>query len=118
MYNTATQGRCNTCCDHSLVGSYDPDAIFAKRSPNLALLVFFYIYNIMMVWVMINVFVAIVSDAYAQAKGEYEESVMKVLIERFGPSPFTWIVSPWEKFDEKAGYAFIVRDMTPPRPCQ
>lgn len=80
-------------CLDILVGSFDADAIFGRINPNPALVYFFYAYNILMVWIMINVFIAIVSDAYAEAVEQYTGSPLQKLIERHD-HPFTWLMNP------------------------
>ena len=94
-----------TCLD-ILVGSYDSDPLFERGADSLAIKAFFYGFNFVMVWVLINVFIAIVSDAYMKAMEQYQDSKICELIEHHG-SPFSWMCNPFCDFNEDAGSAFI-----------
>lgn len=56
-------------CFDILVGSFDASKLDDAGSQTVAHL-FYYTFNILMVWVLINVFIAIISDSYAQAQEE------------------------------------------------
>jgi hypothetical protein len=61
-------------CFDILVGSFESDKLQEAGSESVAML-FFYVYNILMVWILINVFIAIISDAYTAAIQETAGSV-------------------------------------------
>ena len=68
-------------CMDILVGNFDAEAnIYSKNLDSWVILAWYYLFNISMVWILINLFISIIDLSYQKAKTRYDESTEKKLI--------------------------------------
>ena len=81
-------------CMDILVGNFDSaEHIYSKNLDSTVIQTWYYVFNILMVWILINLFIGILDLAYKKAKGTYDRSPEKSLIIEMGHA-FTWISNP------------------------